>query len=202
MIKFINESIESINEQLEQSSMIEVAETPEDVSEQQSDETPENVNEASEVVSKIISTPPEEDIETPVETLAVIEEVIEEVVETRSEETTPENVSSNVINDNTTKDNTIINEWHKNVDELVSSMDSRIFVIGKDQDGNSSLPNISSSPEDNFHLMSWNYVKSCGIIYIADDKTFWYSFLDEFEKTDGYQIVDNKMLSKLQRYVK
>lgn len=91
-------------------------------------------------------------------------------------------------------------EWPEIVDDLLKAMKDGVFVIGKDEDGDATLPHINSDSDQHFHLVAWNYNRKCGIIYVIETSTFWYSCLSE-ENGDHQKITDESQIETLKKYV-
>jgi hypothetical protein len=68
--------------------------------------------------------------------------------------------------------------WQEKLSEMISGIQSGIFVIGQDSDGSTAMPEISSDGARKMFLISWNFDKNYGILYTPQDQAFWFITLD------------------------
>ena len=92
-------------------------------------------------------------------------------------------------------------DWTEIVNDLLNAVKNGTFVIGKDSDGESSLPHINTDSDQHFHLIAWNHKRNCGIIYVIETQTFWYSFINSDGNNDGHKITQTEHVDLLKKYV-
>lgn len=120
-----------------------------------------------------------------------------------NEPVTKSDIAESVIldDDRSIYDNGEEKDWTEIVNDLLNAVKNGCFVIGKDADGDSSLPHINSDTEQTFHLIAWNHKRNCGIIYVVETQIFWYSFINSEGNNDGEKIVNNEHIELLKKYV-
>jgi hypothetical protein len=69
--------------------------------------------------------------------------------------------------------------WEENLSEMVSGIKAGAFVFGQREDGSTAMPEINSGDNtQKMFLVSWNYHRNCGILYMVQKQAFWYVTLD------------------------
>ena len=111
------------------------------------------------------------------------------------------NVSCDDENDGSIYDDGEEKDWTQIVNDLLNAVKNGLFVIGKDSDGESALPHINTESDQHFHLVAWNHKRNCGILYVVETHTFWYSFINSEGNNDGHKITQTDHIEVLKKYV-